>query len=147
MLNEIRVSEDFIRRTLERYNPLKGVQLPMGRTARVEPKDIHLDFNRITVHVEHDIPLIPAFDLELTGFEVHGTRLKLTLNHAGILGETPIDLMSHLTSGLIQEALKGQPVTVDGNDITVDLARWLPFPDLILTGLEVSDGITVTFDY
>jgi hypothetical protein len=147
MQNLIQVSDAFIKRTLGEISPRITVGLPVGGVAQISPELIHIGKNMITAEVHHDVPLLPPFQVQFSEFEAQGTQIRGRVSHLGVLSPNALEFLSHLATGLLRRVMRGVPVSVEGNLVTVDIARWLPVRGVEITYLNIDEGIAVGFDY
>jgi hypothetical protein len=123
--------------------------LPVIGTVRLALKDVRIGDNRIVVPVHTHIPLASTFDVVLTEFRSHGTIAVARVDHVGSVPSVLISTLGCVVEALFRKALTRAAVSVDGDQVTIDFAGYLPdlFQNITMISMAVRGGIELTFDY
>jgi len=147
LTNSIHLSAEFMHQAFKAIGPRFVVDLPAGGHARVSLRNLRVKKDQISVEIQHDVPLIPHFEIELTQFEARGTLVRTRIGHVGILPREVVSLLVEFAEKQVKRMVEAWPIRVHGNIITVDIQQWLPVQGVEITFFEVNDGVTVGFDY
>jgi hypothetical protein len=145
--NSIHLSAEFMRQAFKAFGPKFVLDLPTGIHAHISLRNLRVKNDQIIVELQHDIPILPGFEVALSNFEARGTKVRTRISHMGFLPEEIVSMIVNLIEGHVKRMVEAWPVRVHGNIITVDIQQWLPVQGIEITDFEVNDGVTVGFDY